>query len=102
MDLNDLFENQLTSKLKEDPSILEGVTKSYVLAIGDECFHLDLQQAREIKSGDLENSDCRIEMSPQTFQKMLDQKLNIAIALATRKIKVSGDLMLFTKLRELF
>jgi len=102
MDLKAFFETELNQRLRKDPSLFEGSQSSYELSIDDYVCHLNLKNGREIKSGPLEEAKCRIKMSKNDFEKMIDGKLNIPMALAMRKIKVGGDLVMFAQLRELF
>lgn len=102
MDLENFFEKELNQRLQESPELFEGSSSSYELSIDDYICHLNLENSREIKTGPDGNAKCKIQMSEKDFEKMIDGKLNIPLALAMRKIKVSGDLVMFAKLRELF
>lgn len=102
MDLKNLFEVELNNKIESSSEILSNSDACFEINIDNYSCHLDLKSARRIIAGKANSADCCISMNSEVFQKLLDGKLNIPLALATRKIKVSGNLALFAKLRELF
>jgi|GEM_PF-4653875 len=103
IDLQQLFEVKFNRKLEESSQILADAQASFQLEIGDYICHLDLSDERRIKPGPHPKKvDCWIQMNEKNFEKLMTGKLNIPFALATRAIKVGGNLMLFAKLRELF
>jgi len=102
VDLKNLFEVELNNKIESSPEILANSDACFEMNIDNYACHLDLKTARRIVAGKAKSADCSISMNSEIFQKLLDGKLNIPMALATRKIKISGNLALFAKLRELF
>lgn len=102
MDLKKLFEVDLNQRLESDPQILEGIQSVLELCIDDKAWHLDLAHERRVKSGKHTQPDLRIEMSQDQLEKLIAGKLNIALALAMRRIKVSGQLSLLPRIKELF
>lgn len=101
-DPRQFFESFLNAKLAENAHVLADVEAIFQIQIDDYCCHLALPDERVIKAGQHPEPDCEIQMNQKTFDKMIEGNLNIPLALATRKIKASGNLSLFTKLRELF
>ena len=95
---------ELNGKLKDSPEIFEGISCIYQLTVGDDSWHLDLTEsgAKNIVAGKVAKADCRIGMSPENFEKLAKGKLNIPLAVALGKFKISGNAKLALKLVELF
>jgi len=102
VNLEKLFEVDLQTKLAAHPNLLKDVEATFELQIDDKSWHINFQKDRNVKRGPALKADLKIEMKEEVFEKLLDGKLNVTWSLATRKIKVSGNLGLLPKLTELF
>lgn len=103
MDAKRLMEVELNRKLEEDSSLLEGRTDCFQLQVGEDVWHLNLSHARRVNAGQADSEpDLAIEIEPKAFSKLAEGRLNLPLALATRKIKVQGNPMLVKNLLELF
>jgi putative sterol carrier protein len=98
MNANDFLEQILEKKVLENPSVLSSsglVSKSFSLILDNSQWNLIFDQNSNLtlnKQTPFNNATARIEMSEETFEKMLKGKLNIPFAYITRKIKIQGDL----------
>jgi putative sterol carrier protein len=101
MDLETVFE-KLNSKLASEPSLLADVNAVYQIQVGENFWHVDFSQERKVKRGAHSKPELQIEFTPESFEKLIAGTLNITLALALRKIKVSGSLSHLAKLKELF
>lgn len=103
MDLNELLGKRLNQKLSEKPSLLADFSAVVQLEVGREIWHLDPQREDEfIQCGAHSAPDCSIQMSENDFEKLIHRELNIPLALAFRKIKIKGNPVYLSKLKELF
>jgi putative sterol carrier protein len=84
------------------PEQTAGVTNSYVFEIKDAgTWHVGVEDGKiVVREGDGE-ADARFTMSDETFQKLVTGKQNPAVAVFTRKIKISGDMAAAAKLKTL-
>ncbi len=98
------LETELNEKIEAAPDIFDDLNCVYQLTVGDENWHLDLRAKgkRKIVSGCPEKADCRIGMSIDNLEKLAAGKLNIPLAIAFGKFKISGNPKLALKLVELF
>jgi putative sterol carrier protein len=102
MTAKEFFENKFAPKLATNPNLLSssGVkAKKVALQIegdggGQWLFLFDSSGNLEMKMGKAETSDCLIEMKDSVFQGLLEGKVNITMAVMTRKIRVKGELSL--------
>lgn len=101
IDLKNFFEVDLNQKLKDHPEVLKDVVGVYQLEVDDGVWNLDITR-RKIKKGKHPLPDCTIRMSRESLNGLLENELNIAFAIITGKIKISGDKMLALSLQELF
>jgi putative sterol carrier protein len=102
MDLKKIFEVDLSQKLRSEPDLLSDVTEIYQITIGQESWHIDFKNSREVLAGAHPQASLSIEMPLDVFEKMLAGRLNVAWALTTRKIKFSGSLHHLARIKELF
>lgn len=102
MDLKKIFELDLSQKLSKEPDLLSDVKEIYQITIGQESWHIDFKNSRKVLAGSHPQASLLIEMPLDVFEKMFAGKLNVAWALATRKIKFSGSLHQLARIKELF
>jgi putative sterol carrier protein len=102
-DFAELFEIKLNEKLKQKPEILNEFKAALQISIDEKTWFFDPQALGPwIFSGKNENAACSISMTASNFEKLIKGKLNIPLAIALRKIKVSGNLTHLIPLRKLF
>lgn len=64
------------------------------------CLNLKNGQ-RKIETGKSPEADCSIQISEENFKKLMRGELNPAMALMTRKIKVTGSMSAAMKLKDI-
>ncbi|TVQ79862.1 MAG: hypothetical protein EA369_03685 [Bradymonadales bacterium] len=102
MSLHDFFEVTVNQYLQAKADRLQARAGVYQIKIDAEIWHIDLSRSPiKVESGEAPNPDCALELSEEDFQKLIEGKLNIPWALATRKLKLRGDLKKVYELREL-
>jgi putative sterol carrier protein len=97
MKAKDFLENVLKPKLDSDPAVLSGSglqSKSLALALDAGRWLLDFDAKGHVclKVQDAQEANSTIEMSDETFEKMVQGSLNVPFAYMMRKIKVGGDM----------
>ena len=101
-DLSELFEIDLNQKLKENPSLLDSLQAALQISVDDQTWHFDPKASGPwIFSGSCENAECSVSLSSENFKKLMKGQLNIALAIALRKIKVKGNPTHLITLRKL-
>ncbi len=106
MNPKDFFENKFASKIKEDPDVLSGAgirTQSVSIDIdgsggGKWTFTFDGNGKVSMEAGLLPESVCTIAMKDETFEGMINGKVNIPFAVITRKIKIKGETAIAAKI----
>jgi putative sterol carrier protein len=102
-DISELFEVKLNQKLKEKPDLLDSLQAALQISVDDQTWHFDPQASGPwIFSGSCDNAECSISISTENFKKLMKGQLNIALAIALRKIKVKGNPAHLIALRKLF
>lgn len=104
----DIFDNILPKKLSDNAQLFSslGITsKSLRLQLdgpngGDWTVGFDAAGTAKVTKNDAANSTAHIQMSDESFTKLIEGQLNVPMALITRKIKVSGDKSLAIKIGE--
>lgn len=102
MNLQELFEVDLNQKLEAEPELLRDSKEVFQLEIDNQCWHIDFLDSRQVKPGKHPQPDCSIQMSLADLEKLMEGSLNVPMAVAMRKIKISGNLKLIPKLVKLF
>jgi len=106
MNSKNVFENVLPTKLSANPALLAHLgLKSTVIRLeipgaGDWCVNFDDGGNCSVSGSPTASVDSHIQMKDDVFAKLVSGKLNVPMALVTRKIKVSGDKMLAAKVGE--
>ena len=108
MNAKDIFDTLLPKKLEANPSLFaalgvknEGVRLELDGAQGgDWTIAFDATGACRVQKNASGGAACHIQMSDENFEKLLAGKLNVPMALMTRKIKVNGDKGLALKVGE--
>lgn len=102
-DLSELFEVKLNQKLIEKPRLLDSFRAALQISVDDQTWHFDPKASGPwIFSGSCDNAECSISLSAENFEKLMRGELNIALAIALRKIKVKGNPAHLIALRKLF
>ncbi|HVJ64713.1 MAG TPA: SCP2 sterol-binding domain-containing protein [Bdellovibrionota bacterium] len=107
MNAKDIFDTLLPKKLEANPSLFaslglknEGVRLELDGAQGgDWTISFDASGTCRVQKN-AGGGSCHIQMSDENFEKLLSGKLNVPMALMTRKIKVNGDKGLALKVGE--
>lgn len=102
MDYQHFFEIDLNQRLRSHPDVLSDVNAVYQFELEDQIWHIDLRGERQIKPGAHPEPDCTIQTQAETFQKILDNKAALVLALLTGKIKILGKKKLSIHLQEFF
>lgn len=104
MAVSETFE-QLTKKMNENPTHIEGLSIVYQFNLsGDEEGTHQMKLADnvvEYNTDEKYDADITLEMSDKNFIKLADGDLNPTTAYMTGKLKVRGDLSLALKLNTL-
>lgn len=108
MNAKDIFEVLLPSKLEQNPSLFKSHKfdgSSVRLQMdgalgGDWTLVFGADGSASIQKNRSGSCSCHIQMSDDSFAKLVAGKLNVPMALITRKIKVSGDKTLAMKVGE--
>lgn len=108
MNARDIFDKLLPKKLSENPALFAGLDlagQSVRLQLdgpqgGDWTLDFGSGGSAQVKAVGSSSAHTHIQMSDDAFAKLLDGKLNVPMALITRKIKVSGDKGLAMKVGE--
>ncbi len=95
----DFFDIDFQKRATEDPACMQkaGVRgKTVVLNLdgtsgGQWTFTFDADGKLEFKKGTAPSADCEISMKDETFDGLLQGKVNVPFAFMMRKIKVKGD-----------
>ena len=104
MSIKNTFE-ELTTKMNDDPSHLQGITYVYEFNLSGEeegtyQLKVDNNQA-EYSSGSEWEPRLKLEMSDKNFIKLAHDDLNATMAYMSGKLKVHGDLSHALKLQSL-
>ncbi|UCZ54055.1 SCP2 sterol-binding domain-containing protein [Bacillus shivajii] len=104
MTVKEMFD-QLVSKIKEDPSHIQGLNIVYQFNIsGDDegIYQLKLEDGTvEYLEGETLEAKTTLELSDKNFLKLAEGNLNPTTAYMTGKLKVRGDLSQALKLNSL-
>lgn len=97
--------DELTKKVKSDPSLVQQVGCVYVFSIqtksGTEEYTIDLKNAPgSVKKGS-SKADATIKIDEENFVELMRGKLNPQSAFANGKLKVTGNIMFALKLEKL-
>lgn len=103
MNLEELLEKKLNERLHQEPELIRKLGAVIQLEIDSQTWHLDPSRKSDfVQAGCHPHPDCSIHISKNDFEKLIRRELNIPLALAFRKIKISGNPLYFGKLKELF
>ncbi|WP_280770203.1 SCP2 sterol-binding domain-containing protein [Salipaludibacillus daqingensis] len=104
MSIKNTFE-ELTTKMNEDPSHLEGISYVYEFHLSGEdegTYQLKVENNQALYSIGTEwDSRLKLEMSDKNFEKLAHDDLNPTMAYMSGKLKVHGDLGHALKLQAL-
>jgi DNA-binding HxlR family transcriptional regulator/putative sterol carrier protein len=86
-----------------DPRAAEGLTASYELRFGEDCFRAIVADGRlEIARGEVERPDAIVETDPATLTVLVYDDLGIDEALRSGDLKIEGDVVVVERFLGLF
>jgi DNA-binding HxlR family transcriptional regulator/putative sterol carrier protein len=86
-----------------DPRAAEGLTASYELRFGEDCFRAIVADGRlEIARGEVERPDAIVETNPATLTVLVYDDLGIDEALRSGDLKIEGDVVVVERFLGLF
>src|SRR5690606_12922491 len=96
---------KIQTHLQENAEKVAGVTGTFHFALsgddgGDYYVSMDNGQA-QVGTGVPQQANCTVTMSADDFKALIGRRLNPMTALATGKLKVSGDLSLALRLQSI-
>lgn len=98
--LNDYFE-QISQKF--NPSAAKGMEEVFQFDVDGDIFHLTIDDGcYTLNRGEHEDPSVTIQLSGNTLGGLLDGSVNGMTAFMMGKIKAIGDMMLATKLQQIF
>ena len=96
--------NAICADMAEKAATIEPLGKTLKFCLDDEIMFLDgTGEANEVSiiSGNDQESDCTVTMSLETYGKLQRREVKPFMLVASRKIKVKGDLSIAAKLKQL-
>lgn len=96
---------QMAKRVAETPELKHKVGASFQFNLSGAQggnWVVDMKQAAEVRSGNLDNADCTIAMSDVDFVALATGKLNPMAAFSSGKLKLQGNPMTAMKLQSLF
>ena len=103
--VNQLFDEQLPTRLKSKPDLAQKINSTYKFVVGGESggtWIVDLTGGE----GKIEKKDgaaaCTITVADKDLVDIVNGKLNAQMAFMSGKLKVAGDMGLAMKLQSLF
>jgi putative sterol carrier protein len=99
----EFFQVRMNQKLKDHPESMNGFDCIYQFEVSGDAWSLDLKEGnRVITKGSHPSPDCTIALDQDSFEKLIERRLNPAVGIIMGKIKISGDKSLALKLGRLF
>ncbi len=95
------MESLMLEQIEEKANTIDPIGGSLKILIDDKCIHIDGKGDRNIVSSEDKDADCTIQSTMEVLDKLKNGKLNPALAVMTKKIKIKGDPSLVMKLQSL-
>ena len=104
MAFNELFKKAKAAFSKADPGVIKGklAYQFDITGEGGGTFYVEIKDgAINIEPFDYHDRDVKLTLSVANFEKMLERKLNSALAFSTGKLKIEGDIGKALELKKL-
>jgi len=98
------FEKNIPEKIEKNPDGAKSIGAIFLFKItGDDggTWTLDLKDDVGVKEGDQGNAECTLEMSDEDWKSISDNPQSAMQLYFQGKLKVTGNAMLATKLRQI-
>ena len=98
----EIFEEKIATRLKENPDVAEKIKSSYQFELtGDDggSWAIDLTK-NEVVSGTIDEPNVTITMAAKDFVDLVEGRLNGQMAFMQGKLKLKGDMSLALKLQQ--
>ena len=100
-----IFEDHISTRLKDNPDIAQKINASYLLELTGEdggSWAIDLTRPSDfVISGQIENPKITITMMAKDFVDLVEGRLNGQMAFMQGKLKLKGDMSLALKLQQI-